>query len=69
MRHTRVRLLFLWERAGEDAFKNGVFDFFRVGGGADFADAVGPPLPLIRPSSLEKDFVVPGPVKGRRVVK
>lgn len=55
VRHARIRLLFLGERAAEDAFKDGVFDFVRVGGGADFADAVDPPLPLIRPTS-PKEF-------------
>lgn len=53
MSHTHIRLLFLWQRAAEDAFENGVFDFVRVGGRAYFADAVDPPLPFIRLSSLE----------------
>lgn len=52
--HACIRLFFVWERAGEDAFKDGVLDFVRVGGGADFAHAVDPPLPLIRPSLPDK---------------
>lgn len=50
VRHARVSLLLLRERAGEDAFKYRIFDFVRVGGGPDFSDAIRPPLPLIRPS-------------------
>lgn len=29
VRHARVSLLLLWERAGEDAFKYGIFNFVR----------------------------------------
>lgn len=66
MRHARVSLLLLRERAGEDAFKYGIFNFVRVGGGSDFSDAIGPPLPLIRPSFTGWFLVLPIRAEGMR---